>query len=74
MNRRSNRSSSRRKQRELSSEQKEQQEQEQQQEEKVAKTIFFHGFQKLHWAVFGRNFDAFPSFTAMAFSNPGAVF
>ena len=23
---------------------------------------------------FGRNFDAFPSFTAMVFSHPGAVF
>ena len=54
--------------------QKEQQEQQQQQEKKVAKIIHFYGFQKLHWVVFGRNFDAFPSFTAMVFSHPGAVF
>ena len=63
--------------RELSFEQKEYQEQEQQQqqqEEKVAKIILFYGFQKLHAGVFGCNFDAFPSFTAMVFSHPGAVF
>ena len=74
--------------RELSFEQKEQQEQEQQQQkEKVAKkSSFFYGFQKLHWAVFGRNFDVFPSFRALLFergggavselgnSHPGAVF
>ena len=48
--------------------------QQQQQEEKVAKIILFCGFQKLHWGVFGRNFDAFPSFTAMVFSHPGGAF
>jgi len=53
--------------RELPFEQKEQQEQEEQQQEKekVAKIILFYGFQTLHWALFARNFDAFPSFTAM---------
>ena len=35
------------------------------QEEKVAEIILFYRFQKLHQGVFGRNFDAFPSFTAM---------
>ena len=38
-------------------------------EKKVAKIILFDGFQKLHWAIFGRNFDAFLSLAAMAFSS-----
>ena len=60
--------------RELPFEQKEQQEQkQQQQEEKIATIIFFDWFQKLHQALFGRNFSAFPSFTAMVFSHPGAA-
>ena len=37
-------------------------------EEKVAKSILFYGFQKLHWGVFGRNSDAFPSFAAFTFA------
>ena len=44
------------------------------QEEKVAKIFAFCGFQKLHWGVFGRISDAFPSFPAMAFSHPGGAF
>ena len=62
--------------RELPFEQREQQEQKQQQqqeEEKNAKIILFDWFQKLHYALFGRNFAAFPSFTAMVFSHPGAA-
>ena len=54
------------------SQEQEQQQQQQQLEEKVAKIIFFCGFQKLHWGVFRRNFDAFPSFIAMVFSVGGA--
>ena len=50
--------------RQLSFEQKEQQ-----QDEKVAKIIIFYG-----WAIWGCNFDACPSFTAMVFSHPAAVF
>ena len=56
------------------SQEQEQQQQQQQQEEKVAKIMLFCGFQKLHWGVFGRNFDAFSSFTAMVFSHPGGAF
>ena len=62
--------------RELPFEQKEQQEQEQQQqqEEKVAKiTSFSMGFRS-YIGGFGRNFDAFPSFTAMVSSHPEAAF
>ena len=55
--------------RELPFEQKEQQEQkQQQQEEKVAKIILFYGFRSYIRHFFGRNSDAFPSFTAMVFS------
>ena len=39
----------------------------------MAKIILFDWFQKLHEALFGRNFDLFPSFTAMVFSHPGAA-
>ena len=41
---------------------------------KVAKIILFYGFQKLHSAVFGRNFDAFPSFRALLFERGGGRF
>ena len=69
--------------REVLCEQKESQEQQQQQEEagwkssfssssrkKVAKSILFYGFQKLHQGLFGRISDAFPSFAAMVCSHP----
>ena len=32
------------------------------------------GFRSYIREFFGRNFDTFPSFTAMVFSHPGAVF
>ena len=42
----------------------------------ISKNGVFLGFpfQKLFKEVFGRNVDAFPSFTAMVFSHPGAAF
>ena len=43
------------------------------QEEKAAKIIFFYGFRKLHYAVFGCNFDAFPSFTARRVAGAAAA-
>ena len=44
------------------------------QKEKVVKIFVFCGFQKLHSGVFGRNFDACPSFAVMVFSHPGGPF
>ena len=50
-------------------EQQQQQQQQQQKEtarrKKQLKSSFFYGLQKLHQALFGRTFTAFPSFTAM---------
>ena len=43
------------------------------QEEEVVKSILFYGFQKLHSGVFGRNFDAFPSFRALLFGRGGGA-
>jgi len=52
----------------------EQKEQQQQKEGKSSQNHMFYWFQTLRWAVLGCNFDASPSFTAMVFSHPAAVF
>ena len=40
----------------------------------ISRVFLGFPFQKLFKEVFGRNVDAFPSFTAMVFSHPGAAF